>query len=85
LSQSRPSQLQPSFVDRGLAKFNNLVMAERRYPFSQIDAFTQERLKGNPCAVVLEAQDLTYLEMLAIAREMNLSETRYSNVRFPAV
>lgn len=52
-------------------------MAERRYPFSQVDAFTKERLKGNPCAVVLEAQDLADSEMLAIAREMNLSETSF--------
>jgi trans-2,3-dihydro-3-hydroxyanthranilate isomerase len=49
----------------------------------QVDAFTDRPLSGNPCAVVLEADDLGESEMLAIAREMNLSETafvRRSNV-----
>lgn len=49
----------------------------RIYPFLQIDAFTTERLAGNPCAVVFDTDDLNDAEMLAIAREMNLSETSF--------
>ena len=48
-----------------------------RVPFFQIDAFTQERFRGNPAAVlVLEAypDDAT---MLAIAAENNLAETAF--------
>ncbi len=48
-----------------------------RVPFFQIDAFTRERFRGNPAAVlVLEAypDDAT---MLAIAAENNLAETAF--------
>jgi trans-2,3-dihydro-3-hydroxyanthranilate isomerase len=47
------------------------------YPFMQIDAFTARPLTGNPCAVLLDADDLDDQTMLAIAREMNLSETAF--------
>jgi trans-2,3-dihydro-3-hydroxyanthranilate isomerase len=47
------------------------------YPFMQVDAFTDRPLGGNPCAVVLDSDDLDEAEMLAIAREMNLSETAF--------
>lgn len=47
------------------------------YPFMQVDAFTDRPLSGNPCAVVLDADDLDEAAMLAIAREMNLSETAF--------
>lgn len=40
-----------------------------------LDVFTQERLKGNPLAVVTKAEGLLDDEMQAIAREFNLSET----------
>jgi trans-2,3-dihydro-3-hydroxyanthranilate isomerase len=53
------------------------MMSERKYPFSQVDAFTLRRLSGNPCAVVFDADDLSDSKMLAIAREMNLSETAF--------
>jgi len=43
----------------------------------QIDAFTRELFAGNPAGVVLEAQVLSSLEMQAIAREMNCSETAF--------
>jgi trans-2,3-dihydro-3-hydroxyanthranilate isomerase len=43
----------------------------------QVDAFTDRPLGGNPCAVVLDADDLDEAAMLAIAREMNLSETAF--------
>ncbi len=49
----------------------------KTYPFWQVDAFTNYPLGGNPCAVVLDADDLDEATMLAIAREMNLSETAF--------
>lgn len=47
------------------------------YPFMQIDAFTDHPLSGNPCAVILDADELDEATMLAVAREMNLSETAF--------
>lgn len=47
------------------------------YPFYQVDAFTSRPLGGNPCAVVFDCADLEDAAMLAIAREMNLSETAF--------
>lgn len=40
-----------------------------------IDAFTRERYRGNPAAVVFDAEGLSQRQMQLIAREMNLSET----------
>jgi trans-2,3-dihydro-3-hydroxyanthranilate isomerase len=45
------------------------------YPFMQVDAFTTQPLGGNPCAIIFDADDLDEATMLAVAREMNLSET----------
>lgn len=47
------------------------------YPFMQVDAFTDQPLAGNPCAIVFDADDLDDATRLAIAREMNLSETAF--------
>ncbi|MDD2695270.1 MAG: PhzF family phenazine biosynthesis protein [Anaerolineales bacterium] len=47
------------------------------YPVMQVDAFTRRPLGGNPCAVIFDADDLDEALMLAIAREMNLSETAF--------
>ncbi|MGB3715407.1 MAG: PhzF family phenazine biosynthesis protein [Candidatus Promineifilaceae bacterium] len=47
------------------------------FPIIQVDAFTEKPLGGNPCAVIFDADDLTEITMLAIAREMNLSETAF--------
>ncbi|MFL5580279.1 MAG: PhzF family phenazine biosynthesis protein [Gemmatimonadaceae bacterium] len=47
------------------------------HPFFQVDAFADRPLHGNPCAVVLDADDLDDATMLAVAREMNLSETAF--------
>lgn len=47
------------------------------YPFMQVDAFTTTPLGGNPCAIVFQADDLDDVTRLAIAREMNLSETAF--------
>lgn len=48
-----------------------------RYPFTQVDAFTDQPLAGNPCAVLFDADGLSPDLMLAIAKEMNLSETAF--------
>jgi len=43
----------------------------------QVDAFTDRPLAGNPCAIIFEADSLDDATRLAIAREMNLSETAF--------
>lgn len=45
--------------------------------FSQVDVFTTEPLRGNPVAVVHDADDLTDAQMAAFARWTNLSETTF--------
>lgn len=47
------------------------------YSLYQVDAFTRRPLGGNPCAVMFDCADLSDAIMLAIAREMNLSETSF--------
>ncbi len=47
------------------------------YPFMQVDAFTNHPLGGNPCAILFDTETLDDDTMLAIAREMNLSETSF--------
>ncbi|MBX0289209.1 PhzF family phenazine biosynthesis protein [Hymenobacter sp. HSC-4F20] len=47
------------------------------YPFLLVDAFTETALGGNPCAVVLDADDLTDEAMQRLAREFNQSETAF--------
>jgi trans-2,3-dihydro-3-hydroxyanthranilate isomerase len=47
------------------------------YSLYQVDAFTTKPLCGNPCAVVFDCADLGDEMMLAIAKEMNLSETSF--------
>jgi trans-2,3-dihydro-3-hydroxyanthranilate isomerase len=54
-----------------------MASQERRYQVRWVDVFTERPLKGNPLAVVLEADDLTGEQMQAIARETNLSETTF--------
>jgi trans-2,3-dihydro-3-hydroxyanthranilate isomerase len=48
-----------------------------RHPYFLVDAFTSQALGGNPCAVFLDADKLSAPQMLALAREMNLSETAF--------
>lgn len=43
--------------------------------FFTLDVFTTSRFEGNPLAVFTDGDELTDDQMLAIAREMNLSET----------
>lgn len=47
------------------------------YSLYQVDAFTTQPLQGNPCAIVFDCSDLDDEKMLAIAKEMNLSETSF--------
>ncbi len=48
-----------------------------RRRFKQVDVFTRVPFKGNPLAVVLDAEGLTDAQMHAIARWTNLSETTF--------
>src|SRR2546429_5727880 len=50
---------------------------ERRYRLRWVDVFTDRALAGNPLAVVLGAHGLSTVQMQAIARETNLSETTF--------
>ncbi len=43
--------------------------------FFTLDVFTTTRFQGNPLAVITDGDGLSNDQMLAIAREMNLSET----------
>ncbi len=47
------------------------------YEMLQVDAFTDRPLGGNPCAVIFDTDDMDAATMLAIAKEMNLSETAF--------
>ena len=49
----------------------------RSYDFWRVDVFADRPLEGNPLAVFPRAEGLREEEMLAIAREMNLSETTF--------
>lgn len=46
-------------------------------PFSQVDVFTDEAFRGNPVAVVHDADGLDESTMAAFARWTNLSETTF--------
>ena len=45
------------------------------YEFQTVDVFTETRFGGNPLAVFPDAAGLSEAQMLALAREFNLSET----------
>lgn len=47
------------------------------YELLQVDAFTNRPLGGNPCAVIFDTDEMDAATMLAIAKEMNLSETAF--------
>jgi len=47
------------------------------HPFTQVDVFTDVALRGNPLAVVHEADALSDAQMLDFARWTNLSETTF--------
>lgn len=46
-------------------------------PFKQVDVFTKAPFKGNPVAVVLQAEGLSIEQMQQIAHWTNLSETTF--------
>ena len=45
--------------------------------FQQVDVFSAEPFKGNPVAVVLDADDIAEADMQAFANWTNLSETTF--------
>jgi PhzF family phenazine biosynthesis protein len=47
------------------------------HPFRQVDVFTEEPLRGNPVAVVHDADDLSDEQMQRLASWTNLSETTF--------
>lgn len=49
----------------------------QKWSFFQVDAFTHQPLHGNACAVIFDTDGLDDEQMLAIAREFNLSETAF--------
>lgn len=53
----------------------------KTYRIYQVDAFTKEKFRGNPAGVVVNAEGLSEAQMLAIAKELNNSETAFV---FPA-
>ena len=48
-----------------------------QHPFSQVDVFSSEPFRGNPVAVVHDADGVPEEEMAAFARWTNLSETTF--------
>ncbi len=50
---------------------------QKSYKIYQVDAFTKEKLTGNPAGVVTNADGLTDEQMQRIAREFNNSETAF--------
>ena len=46
----------------------------------QVDAFTEEKFKGNPAAVCILEDEIEEEKLQAIAKEMNLSETAFVKV-----
>jgi PhzF family phenazine biosynthesis protein len=52
-------------------------MTNRNVRFKQVDVFTSVPFKGNPLAVVFDAEALDTAQMQAIARWTNLSETTF--------
>lgn len=48
-----------------------------KYRVYQVDAFTKNKLAGNPAGVVTNAKNLTTDQMQQIARELNNSETAF--------
>jgi PhzF family phenazine biosynthesis protein len=52
-------------------------MSTRTVQFKQVDVFTSVPFKGNPLAVIFDAEGLSTERMQAIARWTNLSETAF--------
>ena len=58
-------------------KVLSFLMPAHTYEFVQLDVFTQTPLAGNPLAIFTDGRGLNDVEMQALAREMNLSETTF--------
>ena len=58
-------------------------MSQRRFSMTQWDVFSSTPLEGNSLAVFSDARGLSDIEMQAVAREMNLSETTFVFPRAP--
>lgn len=48
-----------------------------RLPYVIVDVFAEAALRGNPAAIVFDADDLSDAQMQALGREFNLSETAF--------
>src|SRR3954465_7287056 len=57
----------------------------RRFAFVQFDVFSSRPFEGNPLAVFTDARGLSDELMQALAREMNLAETKFVLPRDPAI
>ncbi len=55
------------------------------YDFAQVDVFAENPLEGNALAIFTDARGLSSDEMLALARETNLSETTFIFPRAPEI
>ncbi|MBD2580047.1 PhzF family phenazine biosynthesis protein [Oscillatoria sp. FACHB-1406] len=53
------------------------------FPFYIVDVFSPHKYAGNQLAVIADSEQLSDAEMLAIAREMNYSETTFIRDRTP--
>jgi PhzF family phenazine biosynthesis protein len=53
------------------------VSQQRRRPFRQVDVFTTTAYAGNPVAVVLDGEGLTFEQMAGFTRWTNLSEATF--------
>jgi len=55
----------------------NPAPLRHRRPFAQVDVFTADHYRGNPLAVVVDAENLTTQQMQQFANWTNLSETAF--------
>ena len=72
----------PALIEQGVAALGRVLRQRAGGPamkrrFDQLDVFTAEALRGNPLAVVHDAQGLDDARMAAFARWTNLSETTF--------
>jgi PhzF family phenazine biosynthesis protein len=57
-------------------RFESIKVRAKR-PFTQVNVFSADPLRGNPLAVVHTAEGLSEVQMAALARWTNLSETTF--------
>jgi PhzF family phenazine biosynthesis protein len=55
-----------------------------RRPFRQVDVFTSQPYRGNPVAVILDADGLTGQDVQQFANWTNLSDSRWTSVQHKA-